>query len=88
MSATEVLAPKISAISHFLWKTRKRSTEHEKLNLTGSTLSILICQHLVLEAINIFDAPLIAKHNTMAEVEFSGFISASAYIKHFNTVDF
>lgn len=88
MSATEVLAPKISAVSHFLWKSSKRSTKHEKLNFPGSMLSVLICQHLVLEAISVFDAPLVAKHNTMAKAEFGGFISANTYIKHFNTVDF
>ena len=79
---------KFSAISRFLWKTRNQSTEHEKLEFTGTMPSILICQNLVLAAINIFDAPLIAEHNTIANVEFSGFTSESAYIKHLNTVDF
>lgn len=81
-------ASKFSAISHFLWKTRNQSTEHEKLKFGGTMPYILICQNLVLAPINIFYAPLIAEHNATANVEFSGFISASAYIKHFNTVDF
>lgn len=79
---------KFSAIPCFLWKTRNQSTEHEKLTLTGTIPCILICQNPVLAAINLFDAPLIAKHNTTANVESSGFISASAYTKHLNTVDF
>lgn len=42
----------------------------------------------VLAVIIILHAPLLPAHKTVANAEFSGFISASAYIKHFNTVDF
>lgn len=73
---------KFSAIPCFLWDTRNQSTELEEVKFTGTKPWILLCPNLALAAGNIFDAPLIAEHNTVANAKFSAFLRASAYTEH------